>query len=172
MGIRRYNALAGVPWQVMADIRDKIEAMEDGKEKTVLSLYFIDGVSSREIPQRLSELGIRTRTHTDWTARSVQNIVKKHFPELVKYRKPNPQKKLRRGHFQFIRDHKKVACGRCGSTDGVVWHHMIQASNGMKEALGDSVLANAVCLCEECHKETNAYYRMFDWSTLRRKDNA
>ena len=165
---RKYNALRNVPWQVRADIQKQIEQMEDGNEKTILTLYFLEDMSPRQIITHCQENGIYSRNRTFYTTRSIQNIVKKHFPEVAQYRKPNPQKELRREHHKFVREYKKVACGRCGSPE-VVLHHMVPASNGRGEKLGDSTLANMVCLCPECHKETNEYYRQFDWSTLKRR---
>lgn len=83
---RKYNALASVPWEIRADIKQRITAMPDGNEKTILALYFIDGLSSPAIVSYCEGHGITSRSHTHYSTRSVQQIIRKHFPEVSQYR--------------------------------------------------------------------------------------
>lgn len=153
---RHYNALANVPWQVMSDIRDRIEAMPEGKEKKILDLYFVSGLSSSEVVRYCEENDIRSRNNTFFTKRSIQNIVAKCFPEIKQYRKSNPDNEKRKTHFQYINSHERVRCGKCGGTENLEWHHMIPLSFG-----GEADDGNMVCLCKECHKKATEYARVF-----------
>lgn len=155
-GTRKYNALRNVPWQVMADIRSKIQEMPSSNEKKILALYFIEGKKPQDIIGYCEEHNIKSRNGTFYTTRSIQNIVSKHFPEVKQYRKHNPDNEKRREHFKFILGHKPGPCGRCGSTGGNDWHHMQPVEIG-----GDSVWENYVSLCPRCHKETTKYNDIF-----------
>ena len=150
---RKYNALANVPWQVRADIQARIDQMPDGNDKTILTLYFIDGMSSPEIVRYCEQHGICSRVHSFYTKRSINYIVAKHFPEVSKYRKRNPEGKKRQLHFKYISEHRKERCGKCGSTENLEWHHMIPLSIG-----GESCDENMVCLCSECHRKITTYH--------------
>lgn len=152
-GDRRHrNVLRNVPWQVMSEIRDKIETMPDGNEKTILSLYFIDGLSSREIPKYCEQNGIYSRSQTNYSSRSVNDIVNKHFPYVWKYQKPNKDNLKRKEHFKYIKEHKPERCGKCGSTDNLEFHHMIPLEFG-----GDSIDENEYPLCANCHRRFHRY---------------
>lgn len=155
-GTRKYNALRNVPWQVMADIKKKIQEMPSSNEKEILSLYFIEGKRPQDIIGYCEEHNIKSRNGTFYTTRSIQNIVSKYFPEVKQYRKHNPDNEKRREHFKFIREHERVPCGRCGNPNGVHWHHMMPQKIG-----GEAVTANLVCLCHRCHVETTNYNDRF-----------
>ena len=143
---RRYNALRNVPWQVMADIRDRIEALPNSNEKTILRMYFVWNLSPRQIIERCEQYNIRSRNKTFYTTRSIQNICKKYFPDVAQYRKPNKYKELRREHMVFIRTHKKERCEKCGSKENLVWHHKTPLCMG-----GKTCKENMECLCRGCH---------------------
>lgn len=163
---RKYNALRNVPWQVRADIQKRIEDMEDGNEKTILTLYFLEDMSPRQIITHCQENGIYSRNHTFYTTRSIQNICNKHFPEARKYRKPNPQKKSRKGHFQFTMTHEKKSCALCGyepkDKSELTWHHSIPANSNFQlngeRVHGDAVPENMVCYCKACHRSVTNYH--------------
>ena len=150
---RRYNALRNVPWQVMADIRDRIEALPDGNHKTILRMYFVWNLSPRQIIERCEQYNIRSRNNTFYTTRSIQNICMKYFPEVRKYRKPNRDNEKRRDHFAFIRDHQKERCSMCGSKENLEWHHMVPLSMG-----GETCEENMIVLCRKCHKKVTNYH--------------
>ena len=153
---RKYNPLRNVPWQVMADIRERIEQMQDGNEKTILSLYFIDGMVPREIVCYCEEHNLLSRVHSFYTTRSIQNIVSKHFPEVKQYRKHNPENEKRREHFAYLREHgvEKRFCAKCGSTENLEFHHEIPLDMG-----GTTCDENIVVLCRSCHHRVTAYHR-------------
>lgn len=153
-GTREYNALRNVPWQVMTDIKNKIQEMPSSNEKSILTLYFIEGKRPQDIIGYCEEHNIKSRNGTFYTTRSIQNIVSKHFPEVKQYRKHNLDNEKRREHFKYVRTHKKVPCGRCGNEAKIEYHHMIPLEIG-----GETVPENMVCLCQKCHQETSIYYR-------------
>ena len=150
---RKHNALANVPWQIRADIQEKIEEMPDSNRKTILRLYFVEERSSSEIVSYCELHGIKSRSHTFYSARSIQNIVARHFPEVRMYRRKNKDKEKRMNHQRYIREHIAVRCGQCGSEENLEWHHMIPISIG-----GETVEENMVCLCARCHRMVNAYH--------------
>lgn len=151
--MRAYNSLANVPWKEMARIRDQIQNMDVYKnDKKILEWYFIDGYPTRMIPQLCSENNIRSRNNTFYTQRSIQNIIKKYFPEIAVYRKPNKYNEIRKEHFRFIKENRKERCAKCGSHKDLEWHHMIPLKDG-----GKTIEANMICLCRECHKNVERY---------------
>lgn len=154
MKTRKYDALSNVPWQVRADIREEIEKMPDGNDKTICKLYFVQGMTTPRIARYCTENELRTRVNSFYTVRSIQYVIAKHFPEVKKYRKPNRENEKRRGHFTFIREHKKERCGMCGSQDRLEWHHMIPLDMG-----GKSDEENMICLCKSCHETITSYHR-------------
>lgn len=151
---RKYNALRNIPWEVRSSIRDRIEEMVDGNEKTILYLYFVSGLSSTEIIQYCKEHDIQSRCHTNYTLRSIQYLIRKNFPEIAKYRKPNRENEKRKAHFKFIRENRRTQCVNCGSEDSLEWHHRIPLDMG-----GTSDPENMECLCKACHVAVTNYQR-------------
>lgn len=151
---RKYDALVNVPWSVRADIADRIERMPDGNQKTILYLYFISGMSSREIPLYCQKHGIRSRNNTFYTSRSVLNICNKYFPEVRQYVKHNPENEKRKKHFIYLSKTKRQPCAICGSTEQLHFHHMIPVDMG-----GTTSPENMVNLCSKCHYAVTSYQR-------------
>ncbi len=151
---RKYNALRNVPWEVRASIRDQIGQMPNCNEKIILSLYFISGLSSTEIARYCEENCIQSRVYTNFTSRSIQNIVRKHFPEVAKYRKPNRENEKRREHFLFTKRNKATVCVNCGSAENLEWHHRIPLAMG-----GTTDPENMEVLCKTCHVAVTNYQR-------------
>jgi 5-methylcytosine-specific restriction endonuclease McrA len=130
--------------------------MSDGNEKTILSLYFISGLSSEDIIQHCKDHAVCSRSHTNYSTRSIQNIVGKYFPEVKQYRRPNRENEKRREHYVFLKEHKeeKRSCAKCGSTENLEFHHEIPLDMG-----GTTCDENIVVLCRSCHQRVTAYHR-------------
>lgn len=140
-----------VPYRVRLDMQERIDAMPDGVEKMILKLYCVDEIRTSEIPSCLEESG-----YMACSVRWVQMVIRKNFPELAQYRKPNRENEKRKGHFKYLRSHEKVACGKCGCSYRIEWHHMVPVDMG-----GTEDEENMVCLCKKCHSAvTNWQKRM------------
>lgn len=144
---RMYRKFKDIPPEKMAEYIETVKRMPDGNEKAILTWYF-QYISPREIPELCKANGIMSRTHTFYSARSVENIVKKHFPDIMDYRGNNPQTEIRREHHKFARTHEKKKCANCGRVVFLEWHHKKPLEFG-----GETNEENMEVLCKFCHAE-------------------
>lgn len=143
-----------IPWQRRAEIAQKIEHMPSGMHKLILQLAFIDGLSTTEIAEiAQTDSRLISRNHKPVSCRRIQQIIADEIPDYNAYRKRG-QNKMHADHHTYARNHKKVRCGKCGSTQKLEWHHMIPAFQG-----GTADERNMICLCSDCHRAVTDYQR-------------
>ena len=141
-----------ITWKRRNQIRDKIWDMPDGIRKTILTLAFLDEMSTAEIEELAkTRSDLHSRNHRPISRRRILQIIAEEIPDYNAYRKHN-QNQGRKDHSEFIRNHKKTDCVLCGSSESVEFHHMIPVALG-----GTAEPENMICLCKECHNAVSAY---------------
>ena len=171
---RRKDMWKAFPPERLEQLRRSIRHMDAGREKTILELAFIHGLSTTEIAEvAKTRLDMLSRNGKPISRRTIQNTIAKYVPDRNDYQDHSQKDSPHSDHGKFAWNHQKERCAICGNTDKLEWHHMIPAFLG-----GTAEEANMVCLCHECHKHVTSYHRklypdeMNPWKTKRAEQNA
>lgn len=152
---RRRDMWKAIPKDRMKEIRRIINEMEKGRDRTILHLAFIDGLTTVEIEQLAQNRDdLRSRNHRPVSRRRIQQIILQYVPDANAYQDHSQKDKARKDHSSFAWHHKKERCANCNGTERLEWHHMIPAALG-----GTAEPENMVCLCKDCHEAVTAYQR-------------
>ena len=145
-----------IPWEVRADIVERIKAMKDGDVKTILLLAFERGMSTTDIAYYCEDNNITSRNSRPFSRRRIQQIIAENVPEYNEYQNKGQAEaqKRRSDHYKFLWQHreKQDRCAFCGGTNRVEWHHMIPVFLG-----GTADERNMVCACHACHRQITDY---------------
>lgn len=143
-----------IPWKVRNMITERIMRMPECDRKLIVSLAFIDEMSTTDIAYYCADYGIYSRNHQPYSRRRIQQIIAEEVPEYNQYQKKRDRAEKRKQHFRILDMKEKSPCARCGATGSVELHHMIPLFLG-----GSNDDANLIWLCKECHKDVTAYQR-------------
>lgn len=151
----RRDMWKAIPQNRLKQIRRKINGMPDGRDKTILTLAFIHGLTTTEICMLAKERAdLSSRNHKPISRRRIQQIILLYVPDANSYQDHSQKEKPHNDHNRFAWNHQKERCALCGETDRLEWHHMIPAALG-----GTAEPENMVCLCHGCHQAVSAYQR-------------
>lgn len=152
---QRRDMWKAIPAERMKQIVRKIKRMPDSRDKTVLELVFVHGLTTTEIRNLATErTDLMSRNHQPLSRRRIQQIIMQYVPDANDYQDHSQKDKPREGHSSFAWHHKKERCANCGNTERLEWHHMIPAALG-----GTAEPENMICLCHDCHQAVTAYHR-------------
>lgn len=150
---KRHDMWRAFPHERMEKLKRSIRHMDDGRDKIILELAFIHGLTTTEIAEvAKTREDMLSRNHKPISRRTIQNIIAKYVPDRNDYQDHSQQNRGRKDHSAFIANHRKTNCVLCGSAEGVEWHHMIPVAMG-----GTAEPENMICLCSACHDAATAY---------------
>jgi 5-methylcytosine-specific restriction endonuclease McrA len=151
----RRDMWKAIPKDRMKEIRRSINEMEKGRDRTILHLAFIDGLTTTEIEQLAQNRDdLRSRNHRPISRRRIQQIILQYVPDANAYQDHSQKDKPHKDHGKYYWSHKKERCANCNGTERLEWHHMIPAILG-----GTADERNMICLCHECHRAVTEYNR-------------
>lgn len=154
---KRRDMWKAIPHNRMAEIQYKIMDMKPSRDRKILELAFIHGLTTTEIAEAAkNDPELESRNHKPISRRRIQQIICCYVPDANAYQDHSQKDKPRKDHSSFAwhHKHKKERCANCDGTDRLEWHHMIPAALG-----GTAEPENMVCLCKECHEAVTAYQR-------------
>lgn len=148
---RKRDMWRNIPWNVRADIVQRLENMPESNDKMICLMALRDGLSTTDIAYYCIDHDVMSRFSRPYSRRRIQQIIAENVPEYADYQ---VHRKKRADHLKFIAKNKAERCGICGSTENLEWHHMIPLMLG-----GDTDSRNMIPLCVECHKNVTKYQR-------------
>lgn len=152
---QRRDMWKAIPAERMKQIVRKIKRMPDSRDKTVLELAFVHGLTTTEIRNlAIERTDLMSRNHQPLSRRRIQQIIMQYVPDANAYQDHSQKNKPHKDHGFFATHHKKERCANCGGTERLEWHHMIPAILG-----GTAEQENMICLCHDCHQAVTAYHR-------------
>lgn len=152
---QRRDMWKAIPEERMKQIIRKIKKMPDGRDKIILELAFVHGLTTTEIAEiAKTRDDLMSRNHRPISRRRVQQVILKYVTDANAYQDHSQRFKQHSDHGYFSTHHKKERCANCGSTEQLEWHHMIPAVLG-----GTAEPENMICLCHGCHAAVTAYHR-------------
>lgn len=152
---QRRDMWKAIPLNRMVEIQYKIMDMKPSRDRKVLELAFIHGLTTTEIVAvAKNDNELVSRNHRPLSRRRIQQIILQYVPDANAYQDHSQKGKSRKDHSSFAWHHKKERCANCGSTERLEWHHMIPAVLG-----GTAEPENMICLCHDCHQDVTAYHR-------------
>lgn len=144
-----------IPWKRRAEIAAQISSMPDGMRKQVLTMAFVENMSTADIARYAEENDtLHSRNHKPISKRRVLQIIAEEVPDYNAYQDHSQKDDKRKDHRAWIWRNKKTNCSICGSAERLEWHHMIPAVLG-----GTAEPENMICLCHDCHQDVTAYHR-------------
>ena len=146
---RRKDMWKAFPPERIEQLRRSIRHMDAGRDKTILELAFVHGLTTTEIAEYSKQKGI---CGFQISRRTIQNVISKYVPDRNDYQNHSQAGKRRKDHRLFVEKHTKTNCVFCGSAESVEWHHMIPVALG-----GTAEPENMICLCSDCHDAVTAY---------------
>lgn len=150
---KRRDMWKAFPHDRLERLKRSIRRMDDGRDKIILELAFIHGLSTTEIAEvAKTRDDMLSRNHKPVSRKTIQNTIAKYVPDRNDYQDHSQRGKGRKDHFAFIKNHRKTNCVLCGSAESVEWHHMIPVAMG-----GTAEPENMICLCLNCHEAVTAY---------------
>lgn len=151
----RRDMWKAIPQKRLKQIRRKINGMPDGRDKTILELAFIHGLTTTEICMLAKERAdLSSRNHKPISRRRIQQIILLYVPDANSYQNHSQKEKPHNDHNRFAWNHQKERCAICNSAERLEWHHMIPAFLG-----GTADESNMICLCHSCHQAVTEYHR-------------
>ena len=152
---QRRDMWKAFPKERLAQIRRSIKRMDSGRDKIILELAFVYGLTTTEIAEvAKTRLDMLSRNGRPVSRRTIQLTIEKYIPDRSDYQDHSQRNKPHSDHGFFAAHHKKERCANCGGTEKLEWHHMIPAFLG---GLADE--ENMICLCHNCHQAVTAYHR-------------
>ena len=152
---QRRDMWKAIPANRMKEIRQQVQEMPESRDRTVLLLAFVHGLTTPEIAEVAKERDdLMSRNHRPLSRRRIQQIILLYVPDANSYQEHSQKYKPRKDHSSFAWHNKKESCANCGSTERLEWHHMIPVALG-----GTAEPENMICLCHECHQDVTAYHR-------------
>lgn len=152
---QRRDMWKAIPEERMKQIVMRIKKMPDGRDKTILELAFVHGLTTTEIRSVATQrTDLMSRNHRPISKRRIQQIILIYVPDANAYQDHSQKEKPHKDHGFFAAHHKKECCSNCGGTEQLEWHHMIPAILG-----GTAEAENIICLCHECHQCVSQYHR-------------
>ena len=158
---RKRDMWKNIPWDVRSRIRSRILAMPESNEKTILTLAFINSLSTTDICYFCIDNGILSRMNKPYSRRRIQQVIKENVPEYNQYQKHTEKNRKRIQHAKIRNAKERTFCGMCGCNKNLELHHMIPLFKG-----GDDDEANLIWLCSECHDAVTSYQRnkfKYEW---------
>ena len=159
------------PEERIEEIRQEIECMPHGRDRIIMELAFVHGLTTTEIAEvAKTRLDMLSRNHRPVSRKTIQNTIAKYVPDRSAYQDHSGRSRQHKDHGFFATHHKKERCANCGAVDRLEWHHMIPAIMG-----GTAEPENMICLCHDCHVCVTAYQRkifpndMKPWKHKRQK---
>lgn len=152
-----------IPMKRRFEMKETIDAMEEGLDKLVLQLLFIEDMSTREAAEYLKEhnTGIG-RQFKPIGSRRIQQISKTYFPDLYEYTPKSAH--MRAAHRELTVECAKK-CAICQSEKDIEMHHMIPLFLG-----GTTEKENCISLCRNCHTAVTQYQKsLFPEHFVKRK---
>ena len=144
-----------IPWQRRAEIAKQIRKMPDGIRKQILTMAFIDNMSTADIERYAIEHDtLHSRNHKPISKRRILQIIAEEIPDYNAYQDHSAKTGLHKDHGKWYWHHEKKRCAVCGVTKNLEWHHMIPAFLG-----GTAEEQNMICLCKDCHAAVTSYHR-------------
>ena len=141
-----------IPMWRRFEMKAYIECMEDGLDKEVLTLLFINDMSTREAAEYAKEHNCCIgKQQKSLSCRRIQQIADHYFPDLYDYTPKSAH--VRQAHRELAIECPK-RCARCGSEKNIEMHHMIPLAMG-----GNTDPRNCISLCRDCHTQATAYFR-------------
>ena len=152
---QRRDMWKSIPFERMVEIQYQIMDMKPSRDRKVLELAFVHGLTTAEIVEvaKNSE-ELMSRNHRPLSKRRIQQIILIYVPDANAYQDHSQKEGSHKDHGYFATRHTKERCANCGGTERLEWHHMIPAVLG-----GTAEPENMICLCHECHKCVTAYHR-------------
>lgn len=152
---RRRDMWKAIPRERLKEIRWQVQEMPKSRDRTVLLLAFVHGLTTPEIAEiAKTRDDLMSRNHRPLSRRRIQQIILIYVPDANAYQDHSQKESAHSDHGKFAWSHQKECCANCGSTERLEWHHMIPAALG-----GTAEPENMVCLCKECHDAVTAYQR-------------
>lgn len=142
-----------IPLKRRYEMKEYIENMNEGLDKDVLTLLFIEDMNPREAAEYAKEHNICIgKQFKPLSARRIQQISKIHFPDIYEYTPKTAH--MRQAHREFTKEIRQQ-CAICGSTENIEMHHMIPLFLG-----GTTDRENCIGLCRQCHQAVTIYHKM------------
>lgn len=161
---QRRDMWKAFPPERLKQIQRSIKHMDDSRDKIVLELAFLHGLTTHEIAEvAKTRLDMLSRNGGPISVRTIQLAIEKYVPDRSAYQDHSQKDKPHSDHSFFAAHHKKERCANCNSTERLEWHHMIPAALG-----GTAEPENMVCLCKDCHEAVTAYQRKIMPEIMRR----
>ena len=152
---RRKDMWKAFPPERLEQLRFSIRHMDAGRDKTILELAFIHGLTTTEIAEvAKTRLDMLSRNGRPVNRRTIQSTIGKYVPDRNAYQDHSQKDKPHSDHGFFAAHHTKERCANCGGTERLEWHHMIPAVLG-----GTAEPENMICLCKACHICVTEYHR-------------
>lgn len=144
-----------IPEKRLKKIRKMAQEMPPSRDRTVLILAFVHGLTTTEIAEvAKTREDLYSRNHRPMSRRRIQQVILQYVPDANDYQDHSQKEKQHKDHGAFAWSHKKERCGKCGCTENLEWHHMAPAILG-----GTADERNMICLCHECHRAVTEYNR-------------
>lgn len=152
---RRRDMWKAIPRERLKEIRRQVQEMPKSRDRTVLLLAFVHGLTTPEIAEiAKTRDDLMSRNHRPLSRRRIQQIILIYVPDANAYQDHSQKESAHRDHGKFAWSHQKGCCANCGSTEQLEWHHMIPAFLG-----GTAEEGNMICLCHDCHRDVTEYHR-------------
>lgn len=152
---RRRDMWKAIPRERLKEIRRQVQEMPKSRDRTVLLLAFIHGLTTPEIAEiAKTRDDLMSRNHRPLSRRRIQQIILIYVPDANAYQDHSQKESAHSDHGKFAWSHQKECCANCGSTERLEWHHMIPAFLG-----GTAEEGNMICLCHDCHRSVTEYHR-------------
>jgi 5-methylcytosine-specific restriction endonuclease McrA len=152
---QRRDMWKAFPEERLRKLQTQIIRMKPSRDKAVLELAFIHGLTTTEIAEvAKTRLDMLSRNGRPISLKTIQNTIAKYVPDRSAYQDHSQKDKPHHDHGYYATHHKKERCANCGGTESLEWHHMIPAILG-----GTAEPENMICLCHNCHLSVSAYHR-------------
>ena len=162
---QRRDMWKAIPENRKKAIRNKIRTMQEGRDRKILEMAFVHGLTTTEIAEAAkNDSELESRNHKPISRRRIQQIILQYVPDANSYQDHSQKDKQHSDHSFFAVHHKKERCANCNSTERLEWHHMIPAALG-----GTAEPENMVCLCKDCHEAVTAYQRKIMPEIMRKR---
>lgn len=152
---RNRDMWKAIPWKRRAEIAEQIKKMPDGIRKQILTMAFLQDMSTADIERYAIEHDtLYSRNHKPISKRRVLQIIAEEVPDYNAYQDHSQQEGVYKDHGKWYWHNQKKRCAICESTERLEWHHMIPARQG-----GTAVRENMICVCHDCHKAITEYHK-------------
>lgn len=144
-----------IPTKRKVEIAKMIEDMPQSLDKDVLTLLFIEDMSSGEAEQYAANNNLCIgKRNKPIGRRRMEQIAKQYVPDAYDYTPKSATYQRRKVHIEELQAVTKDKCARCGCAENLELDHIIPLAVG-----GTTDDINLQILCRKCHMIKTAYER-------------